>query len=117
MGVSTMSDYERNVGSAPIGPAMGYARPVAVDEGLRSYMLRIYNYMALGLAITGLAALGIYLLSVTGEMAAAAKIVRGGAELPARIAGNMYLTPLGYYVFVSPIKWAIMLAPLAWCLC
>ena len=108
-----MSDYDRDVASAPFGQAMGYARPVAVDEGLRIYMLRVYNYMALGLAITGLAALGIYMLSVTGEMAAAAKIVRGGAEIPARIAGNMYLTPLGYYVFVSPIKWAIMLAPLA----
>jgi FtsH-binding integral membrane protein len=113
MGVSTMSDYERNVASAPLGQAMGYPRPVAVDEGLRSYMLRIYNYMALGLAITGLAALGIYMLSVTGEMAAAAKIVRSGATVPARIAGELYLTPFGYYVFVSPIKWAIMLAPLA----
>ncbi len=25
----------------------------AIDEGLRSYMLRVYNYMALGLALTG----------------------------------------------------------------
>ena len=108
-----MSDYDRNVASAPFGQAMGHARPVAVDEGLRAYMLRVYNYMVLGLAITGLAALGIYMLSVTGELAAAAKIVRNGAEIPARIAGNMYLTPLGYYVFVSPIKWVIMLAPLA----
>jgi len=28
----------------------------AVDEGLRSYMLRVYNYMASGLALTGLVA-------------------------------------------------------------
>ena len=27
-----------------------------VDEGLRSYMLSVYNYMGLGLAITGLVA-------------------------------------------------------------
>ena len=66
-----------------------------------------------GLAITGLAALGIYMLSVTGEMASAAKIMRNGAEVPARIAGGMYLTPLGYTLFVSPMKWVIMLAPLA----
>ena len=51
-------------------------------------MLRVYNYMVLGLAITGLAALGIYMLSVTGDMAAAAKIAaqrRGnsGARSPA----------------------------------
>src|SRR5579885_2766817 len=59
MGVSTMSDYERNVATAPFGQALGRAGTVAVDEGLRAYMLRIYNYMVLGLAITGAAALGI----------------------------------------------------------
>ena len=26
---------------------------VAIDEGLRSYMLRVYNYMSLGVAFTG----------------------------------------------------------------
>jgi uncharacterized protein len=111
MGVSTMSDYNRNIGSAPFGQAIGQA--VAVDEGLRAYMLRVYNYMALGLAITGLAALGIYMLSVTGDMALAAKAVRNGAEVPARIPGGLYLTQFGYYIYVSPIKWVIMLAPLA----
>ena len=30
----------------------------SIDEGLRSYMLKVYNLMALGLAITGLAAWG-----------------------------------------------------------
>ena len=71
MGVSTMSDYERNVATAPFGQAVGRAGSVAVDQGLRAYMLRIYNYMVLGLAITGLAALGIYMLSVTDRSAAA----------------------------------------------
>src|SRR4051812_39432618 len=90
MGVSTMSDYERNV--AAFGQAIGRAGSVAVDEGLRAYMLRIYNYMVLGLAITGAAALGIYMLSVTGEMSAAAKVIKSGAEIPARIGGNLFLT-------------------------
>src|SRR4029078_5728588 len=107
-----MSDYHRNISAAPFGQGAGPASSVAVDEGLRAYMLRVYNTMVLGLAITGLAALGIYMLSTTGEMSPAAKIVRNGAEIPARVAGNLYLTPLGYYVYVSPIKWAIMLAPL-----
>src|SRR4029079_19530650 len=102
-----MSDYQR---TAPFGQPIGSA--VAVDEGLRAYMLRVYNYMALGLAITGLAALGISMLSITGEMSAAAKIMRNGAEIPARIANNLYLTQIGYYVYISPIKWVIMLAPL-----
>ena len=69
--------------------------------------------MVLGLAITGLAALGIYMISVTADADAAAKILRNGIEVPARVAGNMYLTPIGYTIFVSPIKWAIILAPLA----
>jgi FtsH-binding integral membrane protein len=36
---------------------------VGVDVGLRSYMLRVYNYMAAGLAITGLVA---YFAAVSG---------------------------------------------------
>ena len=31
---------------------------VGVDAGLRSYMLRVYNYMAIGLALTGIVAYG-----------------------------------------------------------
>ena len=32
------------------------ARAVPIDAGLREYMLRIYNYMASGLALTGIVA-------------------------------------------------------------
>ena len=35
-----------------------------IDEGLRTYMLKVYNLMALGLAITGVAAYGTYALAV-----------------------------------------------------
>ena len=68
--------------------------------------------MVLGLAITGAAALGIYMLSVTGEMSAAAKVMKNGAEIPARIGNNLFLTPIGYYFFASPLRWVIILAPL-----
>ena len=107
-----MSDYDRNVSSgAYSGPfARGTTTTVAVDEGLRAYMLRVYNYMVLGLAITGLAALGIYMLSVTGDATAAARTANGGAMA---LRACVYLTPIGYYVFVSWLKWAIILAPLA----
>jgi FtsH-binding integral membrane protein len=60
-----MSDYNRSTTRSPFGPAIGRTG-VAIDEGLRAYMLHVYNYMVLGLAITGLAALGIYMGSVTG---------------------------------------------------
>src|SRR4051812_41471870 len=71
-GGSTMSDYDRNASAAQYGRTLGQTT-VAVDEGLRAYMLRIYNYMVLGLAITGLAALGIYMLSITSDASLAAR--------------------------------------------
>ena len=55
-----MSDLDRNYAS-PFGRAAGRTDAATVDAGLRSYMLRIYNYMTIGLAITGLAALGVYM--------------------------------------------------------
>src|SRR6201992_2050735 len=94
-----MSDLDRNYAS-PFGRAAGRADAATVDAGLRAYMLRIYNYMTIGLAITGLAALGVYMAAVTTDPAgAAAKI------------GNAFLTPFGYAMFVSPLKWLFMLAP------
>jgi FtsH-binding integral membrane protein len=46
-----MSDYDRNVAAFP-----GAARTVAVDAGLRAHMIRVYNYMAGGVALTGVVA-------------------------------------------------------------
>ena len=80
-----MSDFDRNIAAAQYG-RLTRPKRLAVDEGLRAYMLRIYNYMVLGLAITGFAALGIYMLSVTGDPALAAKSAqrrRGPARIRA----------------------------------
>jgi len=96
-----MSDLDRNYAS-PFGRAAGRVDAATVDAGLRAYMLRIYNYMAIGLAITGMAALGIYMGAVTPDAAGAA----------ARI-GKVYLTSFGVAIFASPLKWVFMLAPLA----
>ncbi|MEJ0074223.1 MAG: Bax inhibitor-1/YccA family protein [Alphaproteobacteria bacterium] len=46
-----MSDFDRNVAAFP-----GAARTVAVDAGLRAHMIRVYNYMAGGVALTGVVA-------------------------------------------------------------
>jgi FtsH-binding integral membrane protein len=51
--------------------------------------------------------------SVTGDPGAAAKILRNGVEVPARVAHDMYLTSIGYTMFVSSVKWIVILAPLA----
>ncbi|MES2750161.1 MAG: Bax inhibitor-1/YccA family protein [Pseudomonadota bacterium] len=104
-----MSDLDRNYPS-PFGRAAGRADAATVDAGLRSYMLKVYNYMAIGLAITGLAALGVYMFAVTGDPAAAAKST-AGASLA--LKSGQYLTPFGYAMYASPLKWVFILAPLA----
>lgn len=74
-------------------PDLGYrmgtgARARAIyDEGLRSHMLRVYNYMGIGLVVTGLVAMVV-------------------ASTPA-----LYVP-----IFSSPLKWVVMLAPLAFVL-
>jgi FtsH-binding integral membrane protein len=95
-----MSDLDRNYAS-PFGRAAGRTDAAAVDAGLRAYMLRIYNYMSIGLAITGLAALGVYMAAVADPSAAVAHF------------GKVPLTQFGYAMFASPLKWLFILAPLA----
>ena len=112
-----MSDFDRNMAPAPFGGSMSRAEAAAIDAGLRAYMLHVYNYMVLGLAITGLAALGIYLLAVTGSIENAAYVLRGKGVLPATVgmavrSGDILLTQIGYAVFFSPLKWVIVFAPL-----
>src|SRR6201996_1144484 len=100
-GHSTMSDLDRNY-TSPFGRVAGRADAATIDAGLRAYMLRIYNYMSIGLAITGLAALGVYMAAVTSDPSAAVFHFR-----------DIGLTSFGYAMFVSPLKWLFILAPLA----
>jgi uncharacterized protein len=53
-----MSDYDRNVAA----PDLSADGAIALDVGLRAYMLRVYNYMAAGVGLTGVVA--IFYLSV-----------------------------------------------------
>ena len=69
---------------------------VEVDQGLRAFMLGVYNHMVLGLAITGLVALGTFMLATTTG-----------------VNGRMALTPFGQAIYVSPLKWLVILSPLA----
>jgi uncharacterized protein len=69
-----------------------------VDQGLRSYMLRVYNYMAGGVAVSGLAAYATVYAATGGELGR---------------AGRAALTPFGQMLYTSPMKWVVMLAPLA----
>ncbi|HZU90908.1 MAG TPA: Bax inhibitor-1 family protein, partial [Stellaceae bacterium] len=44
------------LGSQPRWTVRSAATQAAIDVGLREYMLRVYNYMASGLALTGIVA-------------------------------------------------------------
>src|SRR3990170_900866 len=74
----------------------------SIDEGLRSYMVKVYNLMALGLAITGVAGLATMMLATTNDPATAA----------ATLGNGKMLTSLGVALYGSPLKWVVMLAPL-----
>ena len=95
-----MATFDRNKATQY---AASRAEAGLYDAGLRAYMLRVYNYMALGLGITGLAALGIFMLSVTDNPADAVGQLRNGA----------LLTSFGGVLFNSPLQWVVILAPLA----
>ena len=66
-----------------------------MDEGLRAYMLKVYNYMATGVLLTGVVALLTFKMSVVTE---------GGSIVA--------LTEIGNAIYLSGLKWIIMLAPL-----
>src|SRR3954449_5095667 len=79
-----MSNYDRNA-SVP-GSFAGGA--TAVDEGLRAYMLRIYNYMATGVGLTGLVSFFTYQLS-------------GPALLQSPLMWVLALAPIALVFFIS----------------
>ena len=72
------------------------ASEAIIDQGLRAYMLKVYNYMASGVLLTGFIALLFFKLSVvTGDTG--------------EIIG---LTSFGSTIYTSGLKWVLMLAPL-----
>ena len=67
-----------------------------IDEGLRAYMLKVYNYMASGVLLTGVISLFLFKLSVV-------------TSADGSIIG---LTSLGNTLYNSSLMWIVMLAPL-----
>ncbi|MEN0040348.1 MAG: Bax inhibitor-1/YccA family protein [Pseudomonadota bacterium] len=85
-----MADYREQY-QTRVAPASGARTDVQYDEGLRSYMLGIYNYMATALAVTGISAIGLATWAQSNPAVANA-------------------------VYNSPLRWVLMLAPLAFVL-
>ena len=73
------------------------ASEAIIDQGLRSYMLKVYNYMASGVLLTGFIALAFFKMAVV-------------TSSEGQIIG---LTNFGNTIYASGLKWVIMLAPLA----
>ena len=46
-------------------------KTVVMDEGLRAYMLKVYNYMATGILLTGIIALMSFKMSVVTDASGA----------------------------------------------
>ena len=84
-----MSDFDRNIATARTGYRTDQ---VAIDAGLRAYMIRVYNYMTAGVALTGLVAWFAFNAAVTQTGA--------GLELTS------------FAIFGSPLMWVLVLAPL-----
>lgn len=74
-----MNDFNRS-----IGRAQGRAMDMSTDTGLRSFMLGVYNKLALGIALAGALAF---------------------------IAGSV--APVSQLLYGPPLRWVIMFAPIA----
>jgi FtsH-binding integral membrane protein len=92
-----MAEFDRpTVAAARAGTA------AAIDEGLRSYMLKVYNYMGIGLVVTGLVAWFAYQAAAPGGVLVDS-------------AGN-FTSAFGAALYGSPLQFVVMLAPLAFVL-
>ncbi len=89
-----MADYE-TIRAGRVG-----TRGLAIDEGLRAHMNKVYGLMSVAMVIT----------------AGAAWAISGLAMSPVptdyQIGADTYLTSFGAAIYASPLKWVIMFLPL-----
>jgi FtsH-binding integral membrane protein len=86
-----MSDFDRNYATATRG--VGAGRAAVIDAGLRAYMIRVYNYMATGVGLTGVVAWLTYQAAVVTNATGA-------------IVG---LTPFGHAIYGGPMMLVLVL--------
>jgi hypothetical protein len=97
-----MADFQTRYSSA--SPAR--TADMAVDQGLRQFMLGIYNRMAGGVALTGIVA---YIMAYFAE-------AQSSAQAVAQMQNGVMLTQFGAIVYGSWLAYVLMLAPLAFVL-
>ena len=71
----------------------------SIDQGLRSYMLKVYNFMASGVLLTGFVSLFLFKFS-------------GGDAIQVTQTGISGTNALGDLLFKSGFAWVVALAPL-----
>ena len=95
-----MSDFDRNVAAR----GFGAARADAIDAGLRAYMIRVYNYMAAGVALTGVVAWLTFNAAVhhrCGRTASPALTSFGQTIFSGPLTIVLFLGTLGMVFFMS----------------
>jgi len=98
-----MSDYDRNVAAFP-GARAGQA--VAVDAGLRAHMIRVYNYMAGAVGLTGVVAWLTYQASGGDAIRIVGRTMTGLTPFGEMVMGGyspiiLMLATLGLVFFIS----------------
>ena len=96
-----MANYDHQ--PANYGARVAGADVSAIDEGLRAHMLRVYNYMAIGLALTGVLAYLTYSMATTSDP----------SQAVAQMGNGVMLTSLGATIYGGIMMWVLILAPLA----
>jgi FtsH-binding integral membrane protein len=84
-----MSDFDRNYAAAQRGVSAD--RAVEIDQGLRAYMITVYNYMAIGVALTGAAAWATFSYAAV------------------ETAGRLTLTPFGQMIYSTPVMIGLLI--------
>src|SRR5665213_2983746 len=94
-----MSDYDRNVAAR----GFGAGQAAVIDAGLRAYMIRIYNYMAAGVALTGVVSYFTYVNAAVTDasgklisLTSFGQTIYGGAGMIV-----LFLGTLGIVFFLS----------------
>jgi FtsH-binding integral membrane protein len=74
------------------------------DAGLRAHMVRVYNYMASGLALSGIVAFAVANVPAIHSLFFSMRLTAGGAVVPVGMTGLGWiamLAPLGLLLLVS----------------
>jgi len=99
-----MSDFDRNIATARGG--YGADRALAIDAGLRAYMIRVYNLMAGGIAFTGIAAWLTYQAAGGSAIQVSGRTITGLTAFGQMVFGGfmpivLMLITLGMVFFIS----------------